>query len=134
MCPALQPGRVLEVLEVNEAYREPLGSVHFNHAAQKVLTVRRDEVRHVENSQLHLLQQIPQVVVVERQGALEKRESRKHVTNMSAELLHIYYLDYRAGGTIGSRYIICRNINRQIKLKGDITLTKQDMIDLFFAT
>lgn len=67
-----------------EAYREPLGSVHFNHAAQQVLTVRRDEVRHVENSQLHLLQQIPQVVIIERQSTLKEEE--KHVTNMSAEI------------------------------------------------
>ena len=60
-------------------YREPLAGVHFNHSAQKILTVWRDEVRHVENSQLHLLQKIPQVVVIKRESALDGRRDRGHV-------------------------------------------------------
>lgn len=59
-------------------HREPLAGVDLDHPSKKVLTVWRDEVRHVENSQLHFLQQIPQVVIVEGQGALkeEKRVRR----------------------------------------------------------
>ena len=49
---------------------EPLGGVHLDHAPQKVLAVGGDEVGHVEDPQLHLLQKVPQVVVVERQGPL----------------------------------------------------------------
>ena len=51
-------------------HREAPGSVHLNHAAQQALAVGRDEVRHVEHASLHLLQQLPQVVVVEGQRPL----------------------------------------------------------------
>lgn len=50
--------------------RESFGRVDFDHSPQQVLAVRRDKVRHVEHSQLHLLQQIPQVVVIEGQSPL----------------------------------------------------------------
>lgn len=53
--------------------RQPLGGVHFDHSSQKVLTVWRDEVRHVENSQLHLLQKVPQVVIIKWQRALKNK-------------------------------------------------------------
>lgn len=69
--------RWVEVCAV--AYCEPFVGVHLNHPAQKVLTVWRDKVGHVENSQLHLLQKIPQVVVIKRQSALQKQERRKRV-------------------------------------------------------
>lgn len=79
----LQPGWPVRWFEVKcDAYREPLGGVHFNHTAQQILTVWRDEVRHVENSQLHLLQKVPQVVIVKRQSALEEEERRKHVSRL----------------------------------------------------
>ena len=58
------------------AYREPLCGVHLDHAPQQVLAVGGDEVGHVEHTQLHLLQKVPQVVVVERQGALGGRGGR----------------------------------------------------------
>lgn len=52
-------------------YRETFRGIHFNHPPQKVLTVGRDKMGHVEHSTLHLLQQLPQVVVIERQGTLQ---------------------------------------------------------------
>lgn len=51
-------------------YREAPRRVHLDHAAQQALAVGRDEVRHVEHAALHLLQQLPQVVVVEGQRPL----------------------------------------------------------------
>ena len=56
------------------SYRQPLGGVHFNHPTQEVLTVGRDEVGHVEDPQLHLLQEVPQVIVVEGQCPLQAAE------------------------------------------------------------
>lgn len=73
------------------AYRQPLDGVYFNHATQKVLTVWRDKVRHVENSQLHLLQQVSQVVVIKRKSTLRKG------TMVTSKHLHIsipYFLLY----------------------------------------
>lgn len=58
------------------AYCEPLAGVHFDHPPQEVLTVWGDEVRHVEDAQLHLLQEVPQVVVVEGEGALGQAGGR----------------------------------------------------------
>lgn len=52
------------------SYRETFRGIHFNHPPQKVLTVRGDKMWHVEHSTFHLLQQLPQVVVIERQGTL----------------------------------------------------------------
>lgn len=57
--------------------RESFGRVHFDHSPQQVLAVRRDKVRHMEDSQLHLLQQVPQVVVVERQSTLTHTQDRE---------------------------------------------------------
>ena len=51
-------------------HREAPGRVHLDHAAQQALAVGWDEVRHVENTPLHLLQQLPQVVVVKGQSPL----------------------------------------------------------------
>lgn len=51
-------------------HREAPGGVHLDHAAQQALAVGRDEVRHVKHASLHLLQQLPQVVVVEGQRPL----------------------------------------------------------------
>lgn len=51
-------------------HREAPRRVHLDHAAQQALAVGRDEVRHVEHAPLHLLQQLPQVVVVEGQRPL----------------------------------------------------------------
>lgn len=51
-------------------HREAPRGVHLDHAAQQALAVGRDEVRHVEHAPLHLLQQLPQVVVVEGQRPL----------------------------------------------------------------
>lgn len=56
------------------SYRQPLGGIHFDHPTEEALAFGGDEVRHVENPQLHLLQQVPQVVVVERQSALQEEE------------------------------------------------------------
>lgn len=52
-------------------YRETFRGIHFNHPPQEVLTVRRDKMWHVEHSTFHLLQQLPQVVVIEWQGTLQ---------------------------------------------------------------
>lgn len=74
-----------------QTYRQPLDGVYFNHATQKVLTVWRDKVRHVENSQLHLLQQVSQVVVIKRKSTLRKG------TMVTSKHLHIsipYFLLY----------------------------------------
>lgn len=51
-------------------HRQAPRRVHLDHAAQQALAVGRDEVRHVEHAPLHLLQQLPQVVVVEGQRPL----------------------------------------------------------------
>lgn len=51
-------------------HRQAPRRIHFDHATQQALAVRRDEVRHVEHSPLHLLQQLPQVVIVEGQRPL----------------------------------------------------------------
>lgn len=51
-------------------HREAPRRVHLDHAAQQALAVGRDEVRHVKHAPLHLLQQLPQVVVVEGQRPL----------------------------------------------------------------
>lgn len=51
-------------------YRESLSGIHLDHAPKEVLTVWGDEVGHVENTQLHFLQQVSQVVIVKWQGAL----------------------------------------------------------------
>lgn len=51
-------------------HREAPRRVHFDHTAQQALAVGRDEVRHVEHAPFHLLQQLPQVVVVEGQRPL----------------------------------------------------------------
>lgn len=51
-------------------HREAPGRVHLDHAAQQALAVGRDKVRHMEHAPLHLLQQLPQVVVVEGQSPL----------------------------------------------------------------
>ena len=56
--------------EVRGTHSEPLGGIHLDHSPQEVLAVGGDEVGHVEDPQLHLLQEVPQVVVVERQGPL----------------------------------------------------------------
>lgn len=52
------------------SHREPLLWVDLDHPPEQGLAVRRDEVGHVEDPALHFLQQLPQVVVVEGQGAL----------------------------------------------------------------
>lgn len=72
----------------SSSYSEPLAGVHFNHATQKVLTVWWNEVRHVEHSQLHLLQEIPQVVIIKRQSALEKK------MHSIFDVLFILFIDY----------------------------------------
>lgn len=56
--------------------RESLGGVHLDHPLEKVLAIWWDEVWHVENAQLHLFQQIPQVIIVERQRPLERWRGR----------------------------------------------------------
>ena len=40
--------------------------VHFNHASEQVLALGGHEVWNVENAPLHFLEQLSQVVVVER--------------------------------------------------------------------
>lgn len=40
------------------SYREPFFGVDLNHALQQGLTVWRDEVGHVEDPALHLLQEL----------------------------------------------------------------------------
>lgn len=69
-------------------YRQPLGGVHLDHTAQQVLTVWRDEVWHMENSQLHLLQEVPQVVVVERQSPLQEGSGITPKTSLSVHFIH----------------------------------------------
>lgn len=53
-------------------YTEPLFRLHFDHAPQEALAVRRNEVRHVEDTAFHLLQQLAQVVIIEGQRPLCK--------------------------------------------------------------
>lgn len=69
-------------------YRQPLGGVHLDHTAQQVLTVGRDEVWHMENSQLHLLQEVPQVVVVEWQSPLQEGSGITPKTSLSVHFIH----------------------------------------------
>ena len=51
-------------------HRETFARIHLDHASQQSLAVGRNEVRNVELTPLHLLQQLSQVVVVERQRPL----------------------------------------------------------------
>lgn len=55
---------------VDRTHRETPSCVHLNHAAQETLAVRWDEVWHVEHTALDLLQQLPQVVIIEGQSPL----------------------------------------------------------------
>lgn len=55
---------------VDRTHREAPGGIDLDHAAQETLAVRRDEVWHVEHTALDLLQQLPQVVVIEGQSPL----------------------------------------------------------------
>lgn len=52
-------------------YREPLLWVDLDHALEQRLAVGRDEWGHMEHPTLHLLQQLPQVVMVEWQRTLD---------------------------------------------------------------
>lgn len=56
------------------SYREPLFGVDLNHTLQQGLTVWRDEVGHVEDPALHLLQELTQIVVVKGEGALQETQ------------------------------------------------------------
>lgn len=76
--------------------RQSFSCIHFDHSPQKVLAVRRDKVRHMEHSQLHLLQQIPQVVVIERQSTLTHthihtilKDEKKTVYTLTNCITHI---------------------------------------------
>lgn len=67
-------------LQQMPSYRETFRGIHFNHPPQEVLTVRGDKMWHVEHSTLHLLQQLPQVVVIEWQGTLQGCDRGKGVS------------------------------------------------------
>lgn len=75
-------------LKSRVTYREPLFRVDLNHALQQGLTVWRDEVGHVEDPALHLLQELTQVVVVKGEGALQgtqktKKKNRRGQINLT---------------------------------------------------
>lgn len=53
------------------AHRKSLVGVDFYHSFKQSLTLRRNEVGHVEHPALHFLQELPQVVVVKGQRTLE---------------------------------------------------------------
>lgn len=53
--------------------RETFGGIHLDHPPQEVLAVWRNEMGHVKDPELHFLQQVPQVVIVEWQSTLTDR-------------------------------------------------------------
>ena len=55
-----------------KTHREPLFRRHLDHAPEKVLTVGGHKVGDVEHASLDLLQELPQVVVVEGKGPDEE--------------------------------------------------------------
>ncbi len=63
-------------------HRESFFRVDLDHAPQQSLAVG-DEMGHVEHSTLHLLQQLPQVIVVEGQRALRTASPRYKDTDGS---------------------------------------------------
>ena len=52
--------------DVRRTHREALPRVDLDHAAEQVLAGRIHEVRDVELATLHFLQQLAQIVIVER--------------------------------------------------------------------
>lgn len=59
-------GRMIKKSWFGNTHGYALGGRHLDHGAQELLTLRGHEVGNVEHAALHLLQELPEVVVVER--------------------------------------------------------------------
>ena len=58
-------------MSVRSTDREAFFRVSVDHASEQLLTVVRHEGGNLEPARLHLLQQLPQIVIIERKRALK---------------------------------------------------------------